>query len=141
MIAGAVQPQNRDYYETVVKPHVDGEQITFVGEVSLTEKWNLFSKAKAFLFPIQWPEPFGMVMIEAMAAGTPVIAFPEGSVPEVVEDGRTGYLVKNADEMVEALGRLDELDPAACREYVQEKFSVSKCADSYEQVFRQVLIG
>ncbi len=141
VIAGAIQPQNRDYYETVVKPHVDGEQITFMGEVSLTEKWNLFSKAKAFLFPIQWPEPFGLVMIESMAAGTPVIAFPEGSVPEVVEDGRTGFLVKNADEMVEALGRLGELDPADCRKYVQEKFGVSRCVDAYEQIYREVLLN
>jgi glycosyltransferase involved in cell wall biosynthesis len=139
VIAGAVQHQNRDYYETVVKPHVDGEQIKFVGEVTLTEKWNLFSKAKAFLFPIQWPEPFGLVMIESMAAGTPVIAFPEGSVPEVVEDGRSGFLVRDEDEMVAALGRLDSLDPAECRQYVQEKFSVSKCADGYEKVYRNIL--
>lgn len=141
VIAGAVQHQSRDYYETVVKPHVDGEQIKFVGEVSLTEKWNLFSKAKAFLFPIQWPEPFGLVMIEAMAAGTPVIAFPEGSVPEVVADGRSGFLVKDADEMVAALGRLDTVDPAECRRYVQEKFSVSICADGYEKVYRKILEG
>ncbi len=139
VIAGAIQPQSRDYYENVVRPQVDGEQITFVGEVNLTEKWNLFSKAKAFLFPIQWPEPFGLVMIEAMAAGTPVIAFPEGSVPEVVADGRTGFLVKDTDEMVEALGMLDRINPADCREYVQEKFSVSKCADGYENVYQEVV--
>ncbi|MHB1362058.1 MAG: glycosyltransferase family 4 protein [Thermoleophilia bacterium] len=138
VIAGAIQHQNRDYYETLIKPQVDGGQIKFVGEVSLTEKWNLFAKAKAFLFPIQWPEPFGLVMIEAMAAGTPVIAFSEGSVPEVVADGVSGFLVDDAREMVEALGRLDEIDPAACREYVQEKFSVSKCTDGYEHVYREV---
>ena len=141
VIAGAVQHLYRDYYETLIKPQVDGEQIRFVGEVSLTEKWNLFAKAKAFLFPIQWPEPFGLVMIEAMAAGTPVIAFPEGSVPEVVADGISGFLVNDAAEMTEALGRLDEIDPAACRQYVQEKFSVSKCTDGYEQVFRKVTGG
>ena len=141
VIAGAIQHQNRDYYETVIKPQVDGEQIRFVGEVSLTEKWNLFSKARAFLFPIQWPEPFGLVMIEAMAAGTPVIAFSEGSVPEVVADGRTGFLVNDADEMVEALGRLDEIDPAVCRRYVQENFSVSRCTDGYEHTYRQILAG
>jgi len=141
IIAGAIQHQSRDYYETVVKPHVDGEQIKFVGEVSLTEKWNLFSKAKAFLFPIQWPEPFGLVMIEAMAAGTPVIAFPEGSVPEVVSDGVTGFLVHDAEEMIKALERLDDIDPTACRQYVQDKFSVARCADGYEQVFREVASG
>jgi glycosyltransferase involved in cell wall biosynthesis len=138
IIAGAVQPFNRDYYETVIKPQVDGEQITFVGEVSLTEKWNLFSKARAFLFPIQWPEPFGLVMIEAMATGTPVIAFPEGSVPEVVENGVTGFTVKDTEEMIEALGKLDQLDARACRQYVENKFSVSKCTDGYEQVYEKV---
>lgn len=139
IIAGAIQQQNRDYYETVVKPQVDGEQIKYVGEVSLTEKWKLFSQAKAFLFPIQWPEPFGLVMIEAMATGTPVIAFPEGAAPEVVEDGVTGYLVNSAEEMVAALGRIDEIDAHACRSYVQDKFSVSKCADGYVDVYEKVL--
>jgi len=138
VIAGAIQHQNRDYYETVIKPAIDGDQIRFVGEVSLTEKWNLFAKARAFLFPIQWPEPFGLVMIEAMAAGTPVIAFPEGSVPEVVEDGVSGFLVPDADGMVAALDRLDEIDPEACRNHVQEHFSVSKCADGYERIFQEV---
>lgn len=139
VIAGAIQHQSRDYYETMVKPHVDGEHISFVGEVTLTEKWNLFSKAKAFLFPIQWPEPFGLVMIEAMAAGTPVIAFPEGSVPEVVADGRSGFLVPDADGMVDAIGRIDSIDPAECRRHVQENFSVSKCTDGYEKIYRKIL--
>lgn len=141
VVAGTVQHQERDYYETVIKPQIDGDQIQFVGEVSLTEKWNLFSKARAFLFPIQWPEPFGLVMIEAMAAGTPVIAFPEGSVPEVVVDGITGFIVRTADEMVDCLGRLDQIDPRACRQHVQEKFSVKRAADGYEQVYEQVLAG
>lgn len=139
VLAGAVQPQTRDYYETVIKPQVDGEQIQFVGEVNLTEKWNLFSRAKAFLFPIQWPEPFGLVMIEAMATGTPVIAFPEGSVPEVVTDGVTGFTVRTVDEMVEAVGRIDAIKAEDCREHVQSLFSVSKCTDGYEQVYEKVL--
>lgn len=141
VVAGAIQHQNRDYYETEIRPHVDGEQIRFVGEVSLTEKWNLFSRARGFLFPIQWPEPFGLVMIEAMAAGTPVIAFPEGSVPEIVVEGQSGFLVRDEDEMVEAIGRIDTIDPAECRRYVQEKFSVSKCTDGYEKVYREILEG
>ncbi|MHB1463540.1 MAG: glycosyltransferase family 4 protein [Thermoleophilia bacterium] len=141
VIAGAVQQVSRDYFETVIKPEVDGEQIRFVGEVSLSEKWNLFANARAFLFPIQWPEPFGLVMIEAMAAGTPVLAFPEGSVPEVVADGVTGFVVDNVDEMVEKLGQLDEIDPEACRRYVQDTFSVAKAADGYEQIYRNVSEG
>ncbi|MFA5801093.1 MAG: glycosyltransferase family 4 protein [Thermoleophilia bacterium] len=139
VIAGAIQHQSRDYYETVIRPHIDGEQISFVGEVSLTEKWNLFSKAKAFLFPIQWPEPFGLVMIEAMATGTPVISFPEGAAPEVVVDGVTGFMVKNVDEMVAALDRIGEIDAKACRQHVQDKFSVSRCTDGYERVYEKVL--
>ncbi|MBE0428624.1 MAG: glycosyltransferase family 4 protein [Thermoleophilia bacterium] len=141
IIAGAVQPSNRDYYETVIKPQVDGDQISFLGEVSVTEKWNLFSRARAFLFPIEWPEPFGLVMIEAMATGTPVIAFPEGSVPEVVEDGVTGFTVRTVNEMVAALGRLDQLDSRIIRQRVQERFSVNKCADGYEHIYEKVLQG
>lgn len=139
VVAGAVQPYNRDYYETVIKPQIDGKQIRFVGEVSLTEKWKLFSRARAFLFPIQWPEPFGLVMIESMATGTPVIAFPEGSVPEVVEDGVTGFVVKTVDEMVEALGKLDQIDAQSCRDYVQNKFSVASCVDGYEKIYESVV--
>ncbi len=138
IIAGAVQQVNRDYYETVVKPEIDGEQISFVGEVSLTEKWNLFSKARAFLFPIQWPEPFGMVMIEAMAAGTPVLAFPEGSVPEVVSDGISGFVVGDIEEMIERVDAIDRIDSRKCRDYVKDKFSVDSAADHYEQVFQAV---
>lgn len=139
VVAGTIQHHYRDYYETVIKPQIDGEQVRFVGEVSLTEKWNLFSKAEAFLFPIEWPEPFGLVMIESMAAGTPVLAFPEGSVPEVVVDGITGFIVNNVDEMVACLDKLGQIDPRACRQHVQEKFSVKKATDGYEEVYRKVL--
>ncbi len=138
IIAGAVQQVYRDYYETVIRPQVDGDQIRFVGEVSLTEKWNLFSKARAFLFPIQWPEPFGLVMIEAMACGTPVLAFPEGSVPEVVSDGVTGFVVSSVEQMIDRLGKIDEIDPGACRQYVRDKFSVARAADGYEKIYADV---
>jgi glycosyltransferase involved in cell wall biosynthesis len=138
IIAGAVQEFCRDYFETVISPEIDGESIQFVGEVSLTEKWNLFSKARAFLFPVQWPEPFGLVMIEAMAAGTPVIAFPEGSVPEIVKDGVTGFIVKDIDEMVQRLGDLDEIKAEACRKYVEDNFSVSRITEGYLDIFERV---
>lgn len=141
IIAGAVQNINRDYFETTIKPMVDGDQIQFAGDVSLSMKWKLFSEARALLFPIQWPEPFGLVMIEAMATGTPVIAFPEGSVPEVVADGRTGFVVANPREMVEAIGRLDDIDARACREHVVDNFSVSRAASGYEEVYSGILAG
>ncbi len=141
IIAGAVQAPYRDYWETVVRPQVDGDQIQFVGEVTLTQKWNLFAKAQAFLFPIQWPEPFGLVMIESMAVGTPVLAFPEGSVPEVVIDGVSGFVVETTDEMVERLDHLDEIDPETCRSYVADKFSVAKATEGYEEIYRKILAG
>ena len=138
IIAGAVQAPHRDYYETVVRPEIDGDQIQFVGEVSLTQKWNLFAQAQAFLFPIQWPEPFGLVMIESMAVGTPVLAFPEGSVPEIVVDGLSGFVVETVDEMVERLDHLDEIDAETCRRYVAEKFSVRQATEAYERIYEQV---
>lgn len=139
IVAGTIQQQSRDYYETVIKPEIDGDQIRFVGEVSLTEKWNLFSRARALLFPIQWPEPFGLVMIESMATGTPVIAFPEGSVPEIVRDGVSGYVVNNAEEMAARVDNLDQIDARACREYVHDRFSVKRATDGYEEIYMKVL--
>lgn len=141
IIAGAVQNINRDYFETTIRPMIDGDQIQFAGDVSLSLKWKLFSKARALLFPIQWPEPFGLVMIEAMATGTPVIAFPEGSVPEVVADGLTGFVVADSRQMVEAIGHLDEIDAQACRDHVIDNFSVSRAASGYEEVYSKVLTG
>lgn len=138
IVAGTVQQRYRDYYETVIKPEIDGEQVTFTGEVSLTEKWQLFSRAQALLFPVQWPEPFGLVMIESMATGTPVIAFPEGSVPEIVRDGVTGFVVNDADEMAARVGDLDQIDAGACRQHVRDRFSVRKAVDGYEQVYKKV---
>lgn len=138
VVAGTIQQQYRDYYETVIKPEIDGEQIRFVGEVSLTEKWNLFSRAQALLFPVQWPEPFGLVMIESMATGTPVIAFREGSVPEIVLDGVTGFVVRDAEEMAARVGELDRIDAGACRNHVRDRFSVKKTVDGYEEVYRKV---
>ncbi|RJQ43612.1 MAG: glycosyltransferase family 4 protein [Gaiellales bacterium] len=141
IMAGAVQNVNRDYFETVINPLVDGDRIQYVGEVSLSAKWKLFAEARAFLFPIQWPEPFGLVMIEAMATGTPVIAFPEGSVPEVVADGVTGFVVPDSAGMVEAISRVGEIDAQACRDYVIDKFSVSRATSGYEEVYSRVLAG
>ena len=98
-----------------VEPHIDGDRVEYVGEVG-EEKAELYVGAGAFLMPIRWPEPFGLVMTEAMACGTPVIAFPEGSASELVLDGETGFVVDDEQEMAEAIGRLDEIDPERCRE-------------------------
>lgn len=138
VMAGVVQPAYRDYYERVVAPQID-DQIVFVGEVDELRKRELFAGAKAFLFPVLWPEPFGLVMIEALATGTPVIALRDGAVAEVLEHGSTGFVCDDVDGMCRAVSRLDEIDPAACRAAVERRFSVERMVGGYERVYRQTL--
>ena len=139
IMAGVLQDQYRDYFEAKVEPLIDGEQIVYEGEVSDERKRELFAHAHAFLFPITWPEPFGLVMIEAMACGTPVVAMRQGSVPEVVDDGVTGFVVDDLDEFVAAVGRVGEIDPAVCRRTVEERFTVRRMVADYEAIYRRVL--
>src|SRR5215210_1187354 len=106
VLAGPVQPGQREFFQREVEPNVDGERVRYIGEVG-EEKRDLYAGARALLMPIRWPEPFGLVMTEAMACGTPVIAFPEGSAPELVVDGKTGFVVDDEQAMVEAVARLD----------------------------------
>jgi len=140
LMAGVVQEWYRDYFERRIAPQVDDEQIVYLGEVSDAEKRDLFAGASAFLFPILWPEPFGIVMIEAMAAGTPVVALRAGSVSEVVEDGVGGFVCDDVDGMVAAVGRLAEIDPGACRASVAERFGVDAMAAGYEAVYRGLTV-
>jgi glycosyltransferase involved in cell wall biosynthesis len=102
-------------------------------------KDELYRRARCTLFPIQWPEPFGLVMIESMAAGTPVVAFRKGSVPEVIEHGRTGFIVDNVDEMVEAVRHIDEIDPAECRRAAEERFGLRQFVLAHERAYRDLL--
>lgn len=134
-IAGQVQPIYRDYYETKVKPYVDGKLIEYVGEVDLAGKNELLGGALALLFPIEWDEPFGLVMIEAMACGAPVLAFPGGSVGEIVKDGVSGYVCNNVETMSALAGRLP-LDAAAVRAYAAERFSVDGMVEKYVELYR-----
>ncbi len=138
-IAGKLDPAGADYFAQKVKPQIDDKTVIFEGQVSQERKLELFSTAKAMLFPIRWEEPFGLVMVEAMACGTPVIAFGRGSVPEVIKDGVTGYIVDTVEEMIEAVGKLDKIDPAKCREHVEQHFSPKQMADGYLEVFEKVL--
>jgi len=138
-IAGDIQPIHRDYFEREVKPGIDGRLIEYLGEADYKMKVELLKGAKAMLFPIQWDEPFGLVMIESMACGTPVIAFPYGSVPEVVKDGVSGFLVKDVKQMARKIGDLNRLSPRTVRDYVERHFSAEKMVDQYEAVFRQVI--
>ncbi len=136
VMAGVVQDWYRDYYEQRIRPFVDGDRVVFEQDVSDARKRELFAGAAGFLFPILWPEPFGLVMVEAMASGTPVIALRNGSVDEVVDDGVTGFVCDGVDQLVDAVARLDEIDPKVCRRTVEERFSVSAMTAGYEALYR-----
>jgi glycosyltransferase involved in cell wall biosynthesis len=137
LLAGPVQPGQEEFFVAEVEPQLDGDRIRYIGEVG-EEKGDLYAGARALLMPIRWPEPFGLVMTEAMACGTPVIAFPEGSAPELVLDGETGFVVNDEHEMAAAVGRLDEIDPARCCESARERFDVAAVAESYERAYELV---
>ncbi len=132
------EPWEFEYYEDQVRPHL-GADAEYLGEVPHEEKIELLGNASALLFPIRWDEPFGMVMLEALACGTPVLAFPEGSVPEVVRDGVTGFICADEAEMVEALGRLGSLDRRDCRAAVEGYFSTSRMVEEHLELFSQIL--
>jgi glycosyltransferase involved in cell wall biosynthesis len=130
-----------DYYQERVKPRLDNPLVEFLGEVGDHEKAELLKNALAMVFPVSWPEPFGLTMVEALACGTPVIARPNGAVPEVVKHGSTGFLVDSVDEMVACCQRIGEIDRAACRADVERRFSSRTMAQGYLDAYRVVLEG
>lgn len=138
-MAGKVDPVDVEYFEEHIKPHVDGVHIQFLGEADHFMKNDLMGRAIATLFPITWREPFGLVMIESMAAGTPVIAMNLGSVPEVVADGVSGYICNTVDECIAAVSKVPSLSRSACREYVAHRFGVEQMVSGYEAVYQQIL--
>jgi glycosyltransferase involved in cell wall biosynthesis len=140
VLAGVVQPGQRAFFEREVAPHVDGKAVRFVGEVTGARKLSLFSRASALLMPIRWEEPFGMVIIEALAGGTPVIAFDEGAVPEVIVDGETGFIVADEAAMAAAVPRLRDISPADCRAWVVDHCDVDTVAAAYESAYRSVAL-
>ena len=137
-VAAKVGAEDQAYYDQVVAPLLSGGSVEFVGEIDDTQKPTFLSGARALLFPITWPEPFGLVMIEAMACGCPVIATPLGSVPEVIEDGLTGFIVDSEDAAVAALGRLGTLDRAAIRARFEARWSAERMADDYLAIYRRL---
>ncbi|PYX32440.1 MAG: glycosyl transferase [Acidobacteria bacterium] len=137
-IAGEVQPTHQDYFEKKIKPQIDGKLVEYVGPADLQAKNELLGNSMAMLFPIQWGEPFGLVMIEAMACGTPVLAMPGGSVPEVVRDGVSGYICRSVRAMAERVRSLD-IDPMAVRRYVEENFSIDKMVRHYIALYQETL--
>ncbi|WP_414578164.1 glycosyltransferase family 4 protein [Anabaena sp. CCY 9402-a] len=138
-IAGKVDVVDVEYFEKEVKPLIDGQQIEYLGEANHTQKNVLMGGAVATLFPITWREPFGLVMVESMASGTPVIAMKLGSTTEVIAHGKTGFLCNDVEECVSAIAKVADLDRYACREYVQNRFSLQAMTDGYEEVYRQIL--
>jgi glycosyltransferase involved in cell wall biosynthesis len=139
-LAGEIQPMFKSYFETEVKPHIDGRFIEYIGEADLATKEEFLGNSMAMLFPIQWNEPFGLVMIEAMACGTPVIALRGGSVAEVVVDGISGYVCENVEQMVERARNLS-LVPLVVRQYAEKNFSVNVMVKKYIDLYTEILGG
>jgi glycosyltransferase involved in cell wall biosynthesis len=139
VLAAKVDAVDREYYEDEVVPRLAGPGVEFVGETDLPTTLRLLGDARALLFPIDWPEPFGLAMIESMACGTPVVTRRCGSTPEVIAHGRTGFVCDDDDDVAVALSHIDRLDRAACRTHVVERFSVERMAAGYEAVYRALL--
>ncbi|HSG32406.1 MAG TPA: glycosyltransferase [Thermodesulfobacteriota bacterium] len=133
-------PFNDNYYEKVMKPILDSDkQIIYIGEVDSVRKKQWYSHAQATLFSIQWGEPFGLVLIESMACGTPVLAFNKGSVPEIVVDGETGFIVDSVDGMAEAVSKIHLINPGDCHKHVKNNFSIASMAEKYSELYHQII--
>ena len=140
-IAAKIPRAETAYFKRRIEPQVDGKRVVLVGEVDDAKKQPFLAGASALLFPIDWPEPFGLVMIEAMACGTPVIAYRSGSVPEVIEDGVTGFIVESEQEAVRAVRELSRLDRRTIRARFEERFTASRMARDYEAHYRKLVAG
>ncbi|BAY28257.1 group 1 glycosyl transferase [Nostoc carneum NIES-2107] len=140
-MAGKIDAVDSKFFEQEIAPHIDGQQIQYLGEVNHAEKAELLGNAAITLFPITWQEPFGLVMIESMATGTPVIAINLGSVPEVIAHGETGFICQNYEQMAQMIPQALNLNRQTCRQYVENKFSVSQMVNGYEAVYEQIIKG
>ncbi len=140
-IAAKVDPADKEYFKEEIEQLFSDPLVEYIGEIGEAEKSEFVGQAQALLFPIDWPEPFGMVMIEAMACGTPVIAFNRGSVQEVIEDGVTGFVVEDIDGAVRAVKRIPTLSRRRCRDIFEERFSARRMAEDYVSIYERLLIG
>jgi len=138
-IAAKVDQVDKDYFDSAIAPLLHDSLVEFVGEIGDVEKDEFLGNASAVLFPIDWPEPFGLVMIEAMACGTPVVAYRGGAVPELVEPGQTGFIVESLEDAVEAVGRVGELSRRRCREVFEKRFTATRMAHDYVQQFERLI--
>ena len=138
-IAAKVDRVDKRYFKRVVEPLLDASHVEWVGEISDREKDDFLGNAYALLFPIDWPEPFGLVMIEAIACGTPVIAYDGGAVPEVIEDGQTGFIAKNLEDAADAVHRVSEISRTHCRKIFKKRFTVTRMARDYVRIYRRTI--
>jgi glycosyltransferase involved in cell wall biosynthesis len=139
VLAGVIQPGQQAFFDREVAPHIDGSRVRFIGEVGGSAKRSLFANARGLLMPIRWDEPFGMVIVEALACGTPVIAFAEGATAELIVEGKTGFLVKDGRGMADAIGQLPRIDPRDCRDWVSQHCDGDVVGAAYERVFESVM--
>lgn len=139
VMAGNVPNEHKGFFEAEIAPHIDGDRVRYLGPVDDAEKNEFLGQARGFLMPIVWEEPFGIVMAEAMACGTPVLGFRRGAAPEVVADGVTGFIGDTVDDLVDAVGRLGEIDRAACRKRTEALFSEFSLVEGYLAVYREML--
>lgn len=137
-IAAKVDRADREYFENVIEPLLDAPGVEYIGEIGDEEKSDFLGNARALLFPIDWPEPFGLVMIEAMACGTPVIAYRNGSVPEVIEHGATGFVVERREDAIAAVQGVGSLSRARCRETFERRFTVQRMARDYLHLYERL---
>jgi glycosyltransferase involved in cell wall biosynthesis len=135
-IAAKVDRADQEYFRSKIKPLLDNPLVEFIGEIGYPEKDEFLGNALALLFPINWPEPFGLVMIEAMACGTPVIAYPRGSVPEIIEEGRTGFLVNDTQAAARTVEHVSKISREECRQRFEERFSATRMAKDYLAVYK-----
>jgi glycosyltransferase involved in cell wall biosynthesis len=140
-VAAKIDAVDRDYYTNVIEPLLDDTCIEFIGEINEDQKQEFLGNAYALLFPIDWPEPFGLVAVEAIACGTPVIAYRNGSVPELIEDGVTGFIVENIEQAAEAVCNVANIDRRRCRANFEERFSVTRMARDYVDIYERLING
>ena len=138
LLAGQIQPKEKDYFEKRIKPHLS-KKVKYVGELSQKDLSDFYGPAKVLLYPIEWEEPFGLVVIEAMACGTPVIAFKKGSMPEIIKNGKTGFLVQDVPQMIKAIKNIDRIKREDCRKRVEKYFNYKKMVDNYEKIYYQLI--
>jgi glycosyltransferase involved in cell wall biosynthesis len=138
-IAAKVDTKDQEFFDARIKPHIDGRNIEFIGEIGENQKGDFLGNALALLFPIDWPEPFGLVMIEAMACGTPVIARSRGSVPEIIKHGVNGFLIKDLESAVQAVNDIPQISRKKCREVFEERFTSTRMARNYLTVYEKLI--